>query len=173
MFNSYSHLADHFKVNTIRTLAKERPTLRFGCCEWLVSNLIECGVNKRNIDLYETDKTYDYGVCQITPVPLIHNAPNCGYKIIVGNDKYFYATDTNTLSHIDAVGYDVYLVEANYTEEDIYNRISEKIEKGQYAYEFDVLKNHLSKEKCDEWLSRNMDWNGSFIYMHQHVDKTK
>ena len=28
--------SDHFNKATIRRLAKDRPTLRFGCCKWLV-----------------------------------------------------------------------------------------------------------------------------------------
>ena len=31
--------ADHFKRSTIKRLAKERPALRFGCCEWLANDL--------------------------------------------------------------------------------------------------------------------------------------
>ena len=40
---------DHFNKTTIRTLAKERPTLRFACCKWLVADLLECDVPKSNI----------------------------------------------------------------------------------------------------------------------------
>ena len=40
---------DHFNPTTIRTLARERPTLRFACCEWLVKDLVNAGVDKRNI----------------------------------------------------------------------------------------------------------------------------
>ena len=40
---------DHFKSTTIKKLAFERPTLKFACCNWLVKNLINCGVDKINI----------------------------------------------------------------------------------------------------------------------------
>ena len=45
--------SDHFNKATIKKLASVRPTLRFGCCEWLVQPLIDCGVDKRNIDVYD------------------------------------------------------------------------------------------------------------------------
>ena len=47
---------DHFNKTTISRLSKDRPTLRFGCCKWLVQELIDCGVDKRNIDVYVLNK---------------------------------------------------------------------------------------------------------------------
>lgn len=38
------------------------------------------------------------------------------------------------------------------------------------VYEDRVLRTHLSKEKCDEWLYQNMGNNSFFVYMHQHED---
>jgi ribonuclease BN (tRNA processing enzyme) len=163
--------SDHFNSNTISKLTFERPLLRFGCCEWLVKPLMECGVSKNNIDVYESDIEYDYGICKIIPVKLTHNVPNCGYKVHFNNDKLFYATDTNLLEGIEAKGYDLYMVEANYEEDEIQERIQEKYYNGEYPYEINVLQNHLSKKKCDNFLHRNMDWNSEFIYMHQHINK--
>ena len=47
---------DHFRPSTIRKLAAERPTLRFGCCRWMVPKLIECGVSPTQIDVYDIGK---------------------------------------------------------------------------------------------------------------------
>lgn len=167
--------SDHFNSRTISLLAKNRPALRFGCCEWLAKDLVKCGVNKKNIDVYKTDCEYDYGMFSVIPVKLTHNVPNCGYKIHFKNEKVFYATDTNTLDNVVADGYDLYLVEANYTDDEIQERIKRKIENGEYSYELDVLQNHLSKAKCDEFLQRSMSWNSEYVYMHQHkeIDITK
>ena len=41
---------DHCLPSTIKRLAKERPTLRFLCGDYLVDTLIICGVKKENID---------------------------------------------------------------------------------------------------------------------------
>jgi len=42
---------DHFQPRTVRALHKERPTLRWGCCDWMVVPLLEAGVDKRVIDV--------------------------------------------------------------------------------------------------------------------------
>ena len=104
---------------------------------------------------------------------LVHNVPNCGYKVHFPSGKAIYATDTNNLNGVQALGYDLYLIEANYRDEDIQAKIAEKKAAGQYAYEMQVLKNHLSEAKCNDFLVRNMQANSVYIPMHVHVDKEK
>ena len=111
--------SDHFCKRTLRRLAAERPTLRFGCCRWLVSPLVAAGVPERQIDMLKPRVMYGYGLCNVIPFELTHNVPNCGYKVHFGNGKVIYATDTNNLDGIQAIGYDLYLIEANYNDEDI------------------------------------------------------
>lgn len=162
---------DHFNRRTIRLLAAKRPTLRFGCCDWLVSELVSCGVNKANIDVLECDTVYGYGVCNVIPVYLKHNVPNCGYKLHFPAGKVIYATDTNNLNGISAYHYDLYLIEANYEDAEIQEKIRQKKLSGEYAYEVQVLKNHLSKAKCDDFIYRNISANGAYVYMHQHKEE--
>lgn len=163
---------DHFNKTTIKKLANERPTLRFVCCEWLVKDLVDSGVNPKNIDILEPNKSYILGkVIIITPVELYHNVDNCGYKIQIGDKRIFYATDTYSLEGISAKDYDLYLVEANYTEEEIKNRIESKKQTHQYIYEYDAMENHLSKEKVDEWLMENMKESSEVMYLHKHAEK--
>lgn len=102
---------------------------------------------------------------------MYHNVNQCGYRVFVDNRKYLYATDTNTLDGIEAKNYDIYFVEANYIEAEIEEKIKAKIELGQYSYEIDAKYNHLSKEKCDSWLLKNMGSNSEYVYLHRHVDK--
>lgn len=45
--------SDHFQKRTIKRLAEERPTLRFGCCRWLAPPLLAAGVPERQIDVLE------------------------------------------------------------------------------------------------------------------------
>lgn len=167
--------SDHFNKTTIKHLALERPALRFGCCEWLVEELLKCGVNKRNIDVLNIGKWYKYGTFKINPILLYHNVDQCGYRIFIENgnkvQKMIYATDTNKLDGITAKDYDLYLIEANYTDEDINERIKLKEKLGMYCYEKDAMLNHLSKEKCDKFLYDNMGANSQYEYMHQHNDK--
>lgn len=159
---------DHFNKSTIRRLAKERPTLRFGCCQWLVKPMLSAGVNSKNIDVMEPDVAYRYGAFDVIPVSLVHDVPNCGYKIRFPDSKMFYATDTNNLNGIVAKNYDLYMVEANYGEEEIRRRIAAKKEAGEYAYEYKVLQNHLSIEKCNDFLYRNVGPKSEYVYLHQH-----
>lgn len=163
---------DHFSNTSIKTLARERPALRFACGRWLAAPLVSCGVEKDKIDILDFGKMYGYGLCNIIPVPLSHNVPNLGYKIHFRNgEKLFYATDTNNLNGITARNYDLYMIEANYEDHEIQQRIREKKESGEYSYEVQVLKNHLSKEKCDDFIYRNIGSSGKYIYLHQHKEK--
>ena len=160
--------SDHFNKTTIRRLAAERPTLRFACCEWMLPELLACGVSERNIDLLKIGKLYNYGAFKVSPVKLYHDVDNCGWRVFAGEEKAVYMTDTVTLEGISAKGYDLYLVEANYNESDIQERIRAKEEAGQYVYEYRVLKTHLSKEKADKWLLENIGENSEYVYVHQH-----
>ena len=101
-------------------------------------------------------------------VLLHHNVPNCGYKLKIGGEKIFYATDTNDLDGIEARSYDLYMIEANYEDSEIMERISEKKLNGQYAYEYQVLQNHLSKQKADDFIVKNAGVNSRFVYLHGH-----
>jgi len=164
--------SDHFNPATIRRLAMERPTLRFACCDWLLPVLIGCGVQKKNIDLLKVGKIYNYGAFKISPVKLYHDVDNCGWRIFVGSEKAIYITDTTTVQGITAKDYDLYLIEANYSEPEIQERIKAKEVLGQYIYEYRVLRTHLSKEECDQWLLENIGENSEYVYIHQHKEDT-
>ena len=166
VFLTHIHL-DHLNKTTIRKLAQERPTLRFACCQWLVDTLIECGVKAKNIDLLEVGERYDYGLVEIKPVYLYHDVENCGYRIYQGEKKAIYITDTHTLEGIEAKNYDIYLIEANYYEEEILQTIEEKKATGKYIYEYRAMESHLSKEQTNEWLLENMGDNSIYQYLHE------
>ncbi len=158
---------DHFNEKTIRKLSKLRPTLRFGCCEWLKDNLINIGINERCIDVYMLNRVVTYPcVCSLEPFELYHDVPQCGYKLFKDGKSYIYATDTRKIDHIKAENYDVYLIEANYENEEELKGRAESLE-----YYNRVLKTHLSKEKATEWLLKNMGDNSQYEFMHQHKDK--
>lgn len=163
---------DHFNKTTIKQLAKERPTLRFACCEWLVSLLVECDVSERNIDVLEIGKIYDYKVFKLSPIKLYHDVPNCGYRLFFNEKKAIYATDTEHLDGITAKEYDLYLIEANYQNEELQERITAKQDTGEYCYELNVANRHLSKEQADEFLIENMGVKSRYEYLHGHIDKS-
>lgn len=163
--------SDHFRPSTLRTLSQERPTLRFACCKWLVADLVAAGVSAGSIDVLEPGVMYGYGICNVIPVALVHNVPNCGYKIHFPQGKVFYATDTYNLNGISARNYDLYMVEANYEDEVILQKIANKKAAGEYAYEVHAMRNHLSKAKCDDFIYRNIGPGGEYVYLHRHVEE--
>ena len=165
--------SDHFNKTTLKKLAKERPTLRFGCCEWLVKDLIKCGVDKRNIDVYDNISSFKYSdYLIVTTFDLQHDVLNCGYKLFVNDKKYFYATDTNSLENIEAKDYDMYFIEGNYEDKkQLEERKQKHIEKGEYYYEDRVEKTHLSQVQATEWLMENTGSNSQYIFMHEHKEK--
>ncbi len=157
---------DHFNKSTIKRLAYERPTLRFGCCEWLVKDLVECGVSKKNIDVYKIGKIYSYKNFKVIPITLYHDVPQCGYKLKINGNKLIYATDTNRIDHIIAQNYDYYFIEGNYeNEEELHQRAENKY------YESRVKDTHLSKVQATEWLIKNMGNKSKYIFMHEHKEK--
>lgn len=160
---------DHFNKTTISRLAKDRPALRFGCCEWLVQKLINCGVDKGNIDIYILNKKAIYNNnLKVKPVKLYHDVPQCGYKVEINNYKVFYATDTKTLEGIKAIGYNYYFVEANYVNDDeLHNRAYNDY------YENRVKNTHLSQEQATNWLLENMSFYSNYQFMHQHKEKNR
>ena len=162
---------DHFRASTIRRIAEERPLVRFGACEWLIRPLADAGVPARQIDLLKIGYRYNYGICEVLPVPLVHDVPNCGYKIHSPAGKAIYATDTVNLNGITAKDYDLYMIEANYDEEEIQHRISEKKANGQYIYEKRVLKTHLSRDSCDNWIYQNAGPMSEILYLHGHREE--
>ena len=164
---------DHFVPSSVRRLHKERPMLRFGCCPWMVGYLLDAGVDKRVIDIYEEGHTYLYpGDLQIRPEPLFHNVPNCGYHITDARDRLFYATDTGTMDGIEAKEYDLYMIEANHTKADIAARAAEKQARGEYAYEFRAAENHLSQEQAEDWLYQNMGPRSLYVFLHGHEEES-
>lgn len=158
--------SDHFKHSTIRLLAQERPTLRFGCGKWLENDLERCEV--KNIDIMEYGKLYDYGTVSVIPIKLYHNVPNCGFRLRINGEKVLYATDTCTLKGIKAPEYDLYMIEANYDSDKIHKSIHQKRESGQYAYEIDVLKNHMCISDSEAFFEENRGAGSQVVYLHGH-----
>lgn len=158
--------SDHFNQATVNKLAKLKPALRFGCGEWLVDHLLLCGVKRSQIDVYKFDVNFDYGVFRINQFELFHDVPQCGYRIFMNNKKLIYATDTNTMNHIEARVYDVYLIEANYENDETLHSYAESPE-----LEKRIKSNHMSKEDTIKWLLENMNESSVYEFMHQHKDK--
>lgn len=158
---------DHFNKRTIRSLAEERPKLRFGCCEWLLQELLDLGINKKRIDVYKIGEKYAYtDNLSVQPVKLYHDVPQCGYRVFIDGNKCIYCTDTNTLDGIKAENYDFYFIEGNYeNEQELHERAYNDV------YESRVKSTHLSKEYATNWLLENMGTNSVYVWMHEHKNR--
>lgn len=172
VFIGHEH-SDHLNKTCIKTLARERPTLRFCVGEWLVPILVECGVSKKNIDIIEAPKVYDYGTFKISPIILYHDCKIFGLRIFIGDKKAVYITDTHTVEGISCKGYDYYFIESNYGEEELQERINRKLETGEYCYELNVAKRHLSHEQASAFLLDNMKPDSVYQFLHGHKEKDK
>ena len=162
---------DHFNASAVHRLHDLRPTVRFGCCEWMVPPLLDAGVSKHVIDVLDPAVFYDYGYAKIRCFTVPHDVPNCGYKIHANGEALFYATDAATLNGIEAKNFDLYMIECNHYRAEIEAKIRAKQAEGVYAYEVNAARNHLSWEQALDWLAENTGPSSRFIPMHEHVDK--
>lgn len=163
--------SDHYKSSTIRRLRKERPSLRFACCNWMVPRLIEDHVNLKNIDVYDkANQWYNYTRLGIRAKqqPTLHDVPNCCWHLDILGKKVLYATDLATMEGIEAKDYDLYLIEANRSREELDRTIQEKRKNEEFVYEYRVIGTHLFEEQAREFLANNASENSRYIFLHQH-----
>jgi phosphoribosyl 1,2-cyclic phosphodiesterase len=167
---THSH-GDHFKPSTARRMAMEKPKLRFGCAPFMAKPLVDAGVLKKQIVIMKPYYMYGFGICNVIPFEVEHDVLNVGYKIHFPNCKVFYATDCANLRGISAKGYDLYMCEANFQKDELKARMDAKKDQGLYAYEQRVLRCHMSKEDCDDWLVKQMGPHSEYVYLHCHKEK--
>ena len=166
---AFKRLEKYYK--NLKLVLLTHRTFRFACCEWLLKPLLDCGISRNNIDVLQIGTRYDYKLFKIVPIKLYHDVPQCGYRVIFDDYKVIYITDTNTVEGISAKNYDLYLVEANYDEDEMQERIKKKQKECQYVYEFRAKENHLSKQQASEFLLENMGENSEYVFMHEHVER--
>lgn len=162
---------DHLLPATVKSLAKERPSLWWICGEHLTGDLLACGVRPQKIVPLRNGEKCVLNGFSVEVVKLYHDVPNVGYRLNLSGKRIFYATDTATLDGIKAKNYDLYLIEANYGEDEIRERIRQKKSDGLYCYEERVLKTHLSREQAEEWLAENAGQDSKYMLIHMHDEK--
>jgi len=172
VFISHIH-KDHLLPTTIKKLAFERPTLRFAVGEFLVNKLLECGVKKENIDVLKLRSKLAYtSNFSIEPIKLYHDVQNWGLRVNIASEKIVYITDTKTVKGIKARNYDLYLIEGNYDEDEIYERIQIKEQNGLFINEYRTMDTHLSIQEATEWLLENMGDKSIYELIHKHKDRS-
>ena len=154
---------DHLNLKTLKRLIFERPSLRIGCCEWMLPHLTDF----KNVDVYEIGKLYNYGAFQLSPFKLYHDVPQVGYRLFKDEIKIFHATDTSTLEEVTALGYDLYCIEANYSEPIAQQMIEQAREKGEFTHIIGSINSHLSEEQCNDFFYKNKKENSKLIRLHE------
>lgn len=164
---------DHLKKTTIKKIAYEHPNIKFIVGNFLAAELLLLGVNKKNIITFDTGKWYDIGIFKVKMDYLFHDVPNnCLHIEFKDGQKLFYATDTSSIDHIKAEGYDLYLIEANYlTDDELREKIKEQEAKGEFSYYNRVLNTHLSQLQAINWLNENKSSNSEYVFIHQHIER--
>lgn len=174
IFISHWH-SDHLNKSTIKKIAYNHPNIKFLVAFYLVDLLLELGVTKKNILTIDLEKWYDIGLCKVKLDALKHDVPNVALEIDMNGKKMIYAVDTNEINHITAKDYDLYMIEANYTdEEELENRIKQDYDNGLAFSHYERVKHtHLSQQKAYNWLQKNMNKESEFVFLHEHVDKER
>lgn len=153
---SHEH-GDHLNIATIKKLAFERPSLRFGCGPWLSEKLDFI----RNLDVYELNTVYDYGSFKLSMGKLYHDVENGFFRIEKDGYKIFRATDTAHLQGITAKNYDLYAIEHNYNED----TIDEMIEK--HFYKKGAINTHLSEQQARQFIYENRKPESEILRLHE------
>lgn len=168
IFISHEH-HDHLNIQTLKKIHELRPTVRFMAGFWLKQQFILSGIKSSKIDVLKHNQIYDYGLFKIQPFILMHDVKNYGIKIydIKTKEKIVYAVDTNKIDHVEAVNYQLYLIEGNYDEEKLERNIKSDIEKGIYSYGMRVKDTHLSIQAASEYILNNAGANSQYEFIHQ------
>lgn len=154
---------DHINTQTLRKLAYERPTLRFGCGIWMKDYLE--GI--KNVDYYEAGIVYNYGSFSISPIVLYHDVKNFGYRIFKEGTKIIHCTDTAHLSGITANNYDLYCIESNYNEDTIFQVIEKLESEGKFAHQRGAINSHLSEQQCNDFFFTNKGPESKLVRLHE------
>lgn len=165
---------DHLKAKVLQRVLYENPKIKVVCGFFLAKALYEVGINPKNIFVLEVDHSYIIGDYVITPVMAVHDVPNFGYKIHNTKTGYriFHISDTSEIDHIEAKGYDLYAIEANYdTDEMLREQIKKEEDEYGFSYKKRVLETHLSQLQTINWLDKNRGDNSEWCFIHQHKEK--
>ena len=182
VFLTHIH-ADHFKINSLNKLCYRRPLVRFVCGINLLPDLhtlakvpLDRIILVRPEDPPRKIRDWMYGLdLEVSSFHLLHDVPNVGWIVKVSGGEEdgaaMYATDTHHIP-IAAPDLDLYMIEGNYTQEDIKRRIAEKTESGACMYEGRVLQSHMSMETAVEWLRENADpYKSRIVFLHGHIEE--
>ena len=173
IFISHRHI-DHLLKSTIKQINYNYPKIKFICNFEVAVKIYEWGVNKNSIWCLDEHRWFDIGYAKIRLEKLKHDASNSSFQIeYKKGGKMIYITDTGEIpSEIQAKDYDLYLIEANYkNEEELDRLIQQDYDNGlEFSHYVRVRDTHLSEEQALKWLDENMADNSKFEFIHMHVE---
>lgn len=149
--------SDHFNTDTIRKVIVNHENIIFGCGEWLEEKLINIGVPKERLHVYEIGEVYNYKTYKIIAIKLYHDVSNCGYRILRVEDgyKHIHITDTKTVNGIVANNYNSAAIECNYEEEFANNLIEIARRNKEFTHVAGSINSHLSVQQSIEFINKN------------------
>lgn len=162
---------DHLKPSTLKRLLREYPKIKVACGAFLLTKLKDiCPLKKIRVLPINALVSWGKSGIQTRTFPLYHDVENIGYLVFSQGKSLCYATDTVSMGHNHIPNCDYYLIEGNFKEAEIREKMIEKMKNGQYIYEHRVLKTHLSEEKAMAWLVSVMGAHSRFELIHQHQE---
>lgn len=152
---------------TIQQIAYNFPTIKFLTGSKEVVNILATNkVNMKNIIYIPNSSWYDLGILKVKLELLEHDVENYALHFEIKSKKGIYIVDTASVENINAKGYDLYLIEANYQEEILEEHLKNCEDKDKIYLER-VKYTHLSYEMANDFLIRNMEKNSEYSYIHK------
>ncbi len=155
--------SDHFNLTTLKRIAFERPTIRFGCGKWMLPYL----EGFKNVDVYEYAKWYSYGEFNVAIGKAYHDIENCFFRIEKNGHKTFRVTDTFTLEKVEAKGYNLFCLESNFDAETVWDKIHEVESRGEFCHIRGAINSHLSFQAANDFFFANKGENSVMVRLHE------
>jgi len=156
---------DHFNEATIIRIGREYPNIIMVVPESMYEDFRKLNYAGNSL-IAEEGKKYKIDDSIIESFKLFHDVYNVGWKINKKGYKIIHATDTGSINHVEAKGYDLYAVEHNYDEDIIKAAIKQKAQDGVYAYEVRSKEYHLSFQKASEWINSQRKNDSEILMLH-------
>ena len=148
---------DHFHKTTLSNIHQNHKHIIFVCGEWLFEDLrLVFGGKTERIEVIDMNKLYKFGDIKVAGFNAVHNAPNCGYRLINSDGhKHIHVTDISTLYGLTAQGYDTATIECNYEDVEALEFIKKAREDGSFSHLTKAMKNHLSVHEVISFCKDN------------------
>lgn len=114
-------------------------------------------------DLFEEGvvNKHSFGNFKVIPIRLRHSVECFGFVVIADGKAIFYASDTTALPNLSSAKIDLLMVECNYSQEALFERLNyADIDNKGYL-------DHLSLEYLDNWLTMSISKPKSILVIHK------